>query len=74
MTEGYAAEPGGDLPLFHALLLMDHLERLPARFTADLDYVRLMMDLTDDEFEEAVDLCARRNWIRLIKGPRRSKL
>jgi hypothetical protein len=73
MPEGYAAQPGGDLPLFHAMLLMNELERLPARFTADLDYVRLMMDLTDDEFDEAVDLCARRNWIRLVTMRRRSQ-
>jgi hypothetical protein len=74
MTEGYAAQPGGDLPLFHALMLMNQLESLPARFTTDLDYVRLTMDLTDEEFEEAVDLCASRNWIRLVKGSRRGGL
>ena len=74
MPEGYAAQPGGDLPLFHAMLLMNELERLPARFTVDLDYVRLMLDLTDEEFEEAVELCAQRRWIRLIKPSGRDGL
>ena len=74
MPEGYAARRGGNLPLFHAELLMHHLDHLPARFTGDLNYVRLTMDLTDDEFEEAVEICVSRDWIRLVKGRPRGAL
>ena len=65
MTEGYAARPGGDLPLFHALLILNQLRRLPAHFGQDLDYVRLTLDLSDQEFEEALDICERQQWIRI---------
>ena len=66
MTEGYAARPGGDLPLFHALLILNQLRRLPAHFVQDLDYVRLTLDLSDREFEEA--LAQAGATVRLCKG------
>lgn len=66
MTEGYAARPGGDLLLFHALLILNQIRRLPAHFVQDLDYVRLTLDLSDREFEEALDICERQQWIRVI--------
>ncbi|MFN8378345.1 MAG: hypothetical protein U0452_06690 [Anaerolineae bacterium] len=68
MTEGYAARPGGDLPLFHALMILNQIQRLPARFAQDMDYVRLTLDLSDQEFEEAIDVCEQRQWIRYTKG------
>jgi len=70
MTEGYAARRGGDLPLFHALLILHHIQKLPAPFAQDMDYVRLMLDLSDEEFEEALDFCERQQWIRFIGEPR----
>jgi hypothetical protein len=64
MDEGYAARRGGDLALFHALLVVDQLERLPQAFARDLDYVRLMLDLSEREFNEAVALCEHYAWLR----------
>ena len=69
MTEGYAARRGGDLPLFHALLLLTELERLPARYVTDLDAVRVWLDLSEAEFEAALEVCERNDWIRVIKHP-----
>ncbi|MBL8146837.1 MAG: hypothetical protein JNL34_10670 [Anaerolineae bacterium] len=69
MTEGYAAQPGGDLPLFHALMIIHQMQRLPAPFAQDIDYVRLMLDLSDKEFEEALDVCERYQLIRFTGDP-----
>ena len=69
MTEGYAARPGGDLTLFHALMIINQMQRLPAHFAQDLDYVRLMLDLSDEEFEEALVVCERHEWIRFTADP-----
>lgn len=69
MTEGYAARPSGDLPFFHALMILNQIQRLPGHFVQDLDYVRLTLDLSDEEFEEALDLCERQQWIRISGNP-----
>lgn len=63
MTDGYAANRAGNLPLFNAMLILEQMDRLPERFARDLDYVRLTLDLSDAEFEAAVELCERREWI-----------
>ncbi len=63
MDEGYAAQRAGNVPLFHALLVVDQIGRLPERFARDLDYIRLMLDLSDDEFDRAIELCERHSWI-----------
>ena len=65
MSTGYAARAARDLAYFHAQQILDQLDQLPERFRRDLNYVRLMMDLTDQEFETALQFCERHSWIAL---------
>lgn len=63
-AEGYAAE-GGNMPLFHALLLIEQIDKLPDVFLRR-DYLRLMVDLSEYEFDRALEICERRAWLYLI--------
>lgn len=62
-AEGYAAERAGNMSLFHALLVVEQMGRLPDAFLRDRDYLRLMVDLSEHEFNQAIEVCERHEWL-----------